>query len=48
MGGRLGETTPGPLIMVVAFVGFLGGHTNPMFGPDAAFLSGAVAAALVT
>jgi chromate transporter len=34
--------------MVVAFVGFLGGHANPVFGQDAAFLSGAVAAALVT
>ena len=47
-GLALGETTPGPLIMVVAFVGFLGGHANPVFGQDAAFLSGAVAAALVT
>ncbi len=47
-GLALGETTPGPLIMVVAFVGFLGGHANPVFGQDAVFLSGAVAAALVT
>jgi chromate transporter len=47
-GLALGETTPGPLIMVVAFVAFLGGHANPVFGQDAAFMSGAVAAALVT
>jgi chromate transporter len=47
-GLALGETTPGPLIMVVAFVGFLGGHGRAVFGPDALFLAGAVAAALVT
>lgn len=47
-GLALGETTPGPLIMVVAFVGFMGGwHTQP-FGPDAPFLAGAIAAAVVT
>jgi chromate transport protein ChrA/rhodanese-related sulfurtransferase len=28
-GLALGETTPGPLIMVVAFVGFVGGWTKP-------------------
>jgi chromate transporter len=47
-GLALGETTPGPLIMVVAFVGFLGGHAKALFGPDALFLAGATAAALVT
>jgi chromate transporter len=47
-GLALGETTPGPLIMVVAFVGFVGGYTKALFGPDALFLAGAVAAALVT
>ncbi|AOE86659.1 chromate efflux transporter [Pseudomonas sp. TCU-HL1] len=47
-GLALGETTPGPLIMVVAFVGFVGGYVNPMFGADQAFLAGAVAASLVT
>ena len=47
-GLALGETTPGPLIMVVAFVGFVGGYVQPMFGPDQAFLAGAVAASLVT
>ncbi|QQZ38701.1 chromate efflux transporter [Pseudomonas sp. SK2] len=47
-GLALGETTPGPLIMVVAFVGFVGGYVQPMFGADQAFLAGAVAACLVT
>lgn len=47
-GLALGETTPGPLIMVVAFVGFLGGYTKAVFGPDSLFLAGAVAACLVS
>ncbi|MDG1249468.1 MAG: chromate efflux transporter [Gammaproteobacteria bacterium] len=47
-GLALGETTPGPLIMVVAFVGFIGGYVNQLFGPDQLFLAGAVAASLVT
>ncbi|MDG9856809.1 chromate efflux transporter [Pseudomonas nitroreducens] len=47
-GLALGETTPGPLIMVVAFVGFVGGYVQPMFGADHPFLAGAVAASLVT
>ncbi|MDP1900736.1 MAG: chromate efflux transporter [Rubrivivax sp.] len=47
-GLALGETTPGPLIMVVAFVGFVGAWFKPMFGPDALFLAGAAAAAVVT
>jgi chromate transporter len=47
-GLALGETTPGPLIMVVSFVGYVGGWTKAIFGPDALFLSGAVAAAVVT
>jgi chromate transporter len=47
-GLALGETTPGPLIMVVAFVGFIGGYVQALFGPDALFLAGAVAACLVT
>jgi chromate transporter len=47
-GLALGETTPGPLIMVVSFVGFLGGWNNAILGPDALFLSGTVAAAVVT
>jgi chromate transporter len=47
-GLALGETTPGPLIMVVAFVGFVGAYTKAVFGADMLFLAGAVAAALVT
>ncbi len=47
-GLALGETTPGPLIMVVAFVGFVGGWTQQVFGPGAPFLAGAAGAAVVT
>lgn len=47
-GLALGETTPGPLIMVVTFVGFVGGYVKAVFGPDSLFLAGAVAATLVT
>jgi chromate transporter len=47
-GLALGETTPGPLIMVVAFVGFVGGWAKQIFGPDSLFLAGAAAAAVVT
>ncbi len=39
-GLALGETTPGPLIMVVTYVGFLGGWTRQVFGPDALLLGG--------
>lgn len=47
-GLALGETTPGPLIMVVAFVGFVGGWAKAIFGSESLFLSGAVAATVVT
>jgi chromate transporter len=47
-GLALGETTPGPLIMVVSYVGFVGGWTKALFGIDALLLSGAVAATVVT
>ncbi|AMP01616.1 chromate transporter, chromate ion transporter family protein [Collimonas arenae] len=47
-GLALGETTPGPLIMVVAFVGFVGAYAKALFGPYSLFLAGAVAATLVT
>ena len=47
-GLALGETTPGPLIMVVAFVGFVGGYVKAVLGPDSLFLAGALAATLVT
>jgi chromate transporter len=47
-GLALGETTPGPLIMVVAFVGFVGGWTKQVFGPDSLFLAGARRPRVVT
>ena len=47
-GLALGETTPGPLIMVVAFVGFVGGWTGELFGPASLLLAGAAAATVVT
>jgi len=45
-GLALGETTPGPLIMVVSFVGFVGGWAKQVLGPDL-LLPGAVLAACV-
>ncbi len=47
-GLALGETTPGPLILVVAFVGFVGGHGAAPFGPEWAILSGFIGAGIVT
>ena len=47
-GLALGETTPGPLIMVVTFVGFVGGWSKQVFGPDALFVAGAAAACVAT
>lgn len=47
-GLALGETTPGPLIMVVTFVGFVGGWGAGLFGADGSFLAGCLAAAVVT
>jgi chromate transporter len=51
-GLALGETTPGPLIMVVAFVAFVGGWQSAelaaLFGPEQRFAAAALAAALVT
>jgi len=47
-GLALGETTPGPLIMVVAFVGFVGGWLKQVLGPEALFAGGALAATVVT
>ena len=37
-GLALGETTPGPLIMIVTYVGFVGGWTKQLFGADGAAL----------
>jgi chromate transporter len=45
-GLALGETTPGPLIMVVAFVGFVASWQAAIFDP--LFLAGAAGAAVAT
>jgi chromate transporter len=47
-GLALGEATPGPLIMVLAFVAYIAGHVQETLGPDLAFWSGAVAACIAT
>ena len=47
-GLALGETTPGPLIMVVAFVGFVGGWTKAVFGADSLALAGIAGACVAT
>ncbi len=47
-GLALGETTPGPLIMVVTFVGFVGGWVTEVFGGNANLASAFIAAAIVT
>ena len=47
-GLALGETTPGPLIMIVAFVGFVGAWTQQLFGPDALALAGIAGATVAT
>jgi chromate transporter len=47
-GLALGETTPGPLIMVVVFVAFVGAYVEASFGPDLMLLAGITAALLVS
>lgn len=47
-GLALGETTPGPLIMVVTFVGFVGGWTKEVLGPHNLALGATLAAIVVT
>ena len=47
-GLALGETTPGPLIMVVAFVGFLGGWNGGFADPLVAGVVGALVAGFFT
>lgn len=47
-GLALGETTPGPLIMVVAFVGFVGGWTKEIFGPEMLPFAGIAGASIAT
>src|SRR5690606_16481694 len=46
-GLALGESTPGPLIMVVVFVAFLGGVSQAPWGAEAAYSAGVLAALLV-
>ncbi|HEY9199068.1 MAG TPA: chromate efflux transporter [Gammaproteobacteria bacterium] len=47
-GLALGETTPGPLIMVVAFVGFVGAWTKEIFGSELLLLAGFAGASVAT
>ena len=47
-GLALGETTPGPLIMVVAFVGFVGAWTKELFGLESLVLAGVAGAVVAT
>jgi chromate transporter len=47
-GLALGETTPGPLIMVVAFVGFVGAWTKELLGPDQVLAAGVLGATIAT
>ena len=48
-GLALGESTPGPLIMVVTFIGFLGGHVQPvMAGEHGALTTKPNAAAVIS
>jgi chromate transporter len=47
-GLALGETTPGPLSMVVAFVGFVGGWVKEIVGPESLALSGIAGAVVAT
>ena len=47
-GLALGETTPGPLIMVVTFIGFVGAWSQPPFGTEHLLAGALVAAAVVT
>jgi chromate transporter len=47
-GLALGETTPGPLIMVVAFVGYLAGHIQHLIGYSNPFWFGVIGACVAT
>lgn len=47
-GLALGETTPGPLIMFVSFVGFVGGYVGEFLGTDTSLASGLIASLIVT
>jgi chromate transporter len=47
-GLALGETTPGPLIMIVTFVGFVGAWMKQALGPDALVAAGVIGAVIAT
>jgi len=47
-GLALGESTPGPLIMVVSYVGFVGAWNQALYGPEALLLAGVAGALVVT
>jgi len=47
-GLALGETTPGPLIMFVSFVGFVGGFGGEFLGAGSSWVSGILAAVVAT
>ncbi|HVL76851.1 MAG TPA: chromate efflux transporter [Noviherbaspirillum sp.] len=47
-GLALGESTPGPLIMIVAFVGFIGAWTQAVFGAEHPLLAGMAGACVAT
>lgn len=47
-GLALGETTPGPLIMVVSFVGFVGGWSQAVLGSENLVWGATLAAVVVT
>ncbi len=47
-GLALGETTPGPLIMFVSFVGFVGGFAGEFLGAGTSWISGILAAVVAT
>ncbi len=47
-GLALGETTPGPLIMVVAFVAFVGAWGKEIFGAESLLLAGFAGASVAT
>ncbi len=45
-GLALGETTPGPLIMIVAFVGFIGGWSHSFLGAEHQLLAASLGASV--
>ncbi len=47
-GLALGESTPGPLIMIVAYVGFVGAWTHQGLGAGALFAAGVLGATVAT